>query len=365
MVFDPTKAGKSLCACGMVAETFGGLCDRCASLQTLGLTSQASSEEIENTYRTLVKVWHPDRFAHDPRLRKEAEEKLKEINGAHEYLLTHPKQEPPRRPEKPPIPERPFVPADFNFEGEETEEIRRILRRREKPKLPGILLKVGFALGGIAFIAILWLAGDSFLSSNEFTARAWDQLKLEVQHDVASHIGSAAATPTQPAPQPAPNPAPASSVAEATPPPAAAATKEKELSELRHSSPRAVVAAKPYITAGLTPAEVISVLGNPTSSTGEKMFYSASEIDFKNGQVAGWKIDPAAPIRVKLWSETPSVPGLTFGVGSSKSEVISAQGTPSFFSENDFGYGRSHVYFKDNRVTSWKESGSVPLRVAR
>src|SRR4051794_35062634 len=190
MAFDPTKAGKSLCACGMVAETFGGLCDRCASLQTLGLTPYATTDEIEDTYRTLVKVWHPDRFTHDPKLGKDAEEKLKEINGAHDFLLAHPKQAPPRPAEKPSIPERPFVPSDFDFEGEETDEIRRILRRREKSKVPGILLKAGFALGAIAFVAILWLAGDSFLSSNQFTARAWDQLKLEVKHDAAVHFGS-------------------------------------------------------------------------------------------------------------------------------------------------------------------------------
>ena len=108
------------------------------------------------------------------------------------------------------------------------------------------------------------------------------------------------------------------------------------------------------------------MLWNPTSSTGEKIFYSGSEIDFKNCRVAGWKIDPASPIRVKLWSETPAVPGLnTFGVGSTKSDVIAVQGTPTLFSDNDFGYGNSHVFFQNNRVTSWKDSGSVPLRVAR
>ena len=71
-------------------------------------TPHATTDEIENTYMTLVKVWHPDRFAHDPRLRKDAEEKLKEINAAHDYLLAHPKQAPPRPSEKPSIPERPF-----------------------------------------------------------------------------------------------------------------------------------------------------------------------------------------------------------------------------------------------------------------
>lgn len=360
MPFDPSKAGKSLCACGMVADTFGGLCDRCASLQTLGLTPHATTDEIEDTYRTLVKVWHPDRFAHDPRLRNDAEEKLKEINGAHDYLLANPKQAPPRHTEKPSIPERPFVSSDFDFEGEETDEIRRILRRREKSKVPLVLLRVGFALGAIAFVAILWLAGDSFLSSNQFTARAWDQLKLEVKHDAAVHFeSSSSSSQTQPVPAPPPSPTVA---AEA--PSSPAVPKEKLSSPQRptqHTS-----GAKPYITAGLTPAEVISVLGDPTSSSGEKMFYKRSEIDFKNGQVAGWNVDPAAPIRVKLWSDTPSVPGLdTFGVGSSKSEVIAIQGTPTLFSDNDFGYGNSHVFFQNNHVTSWKDSGSIPLRVAR
>ncbi|MBS1805388.1 MAG: DnaJ domain-containing protein [Acidobacteria bacterium] len=331
------------------------MCDRCVSLQTLGLTRDATPEEVENAYRTLVKVWHPDRFAHDPRLHKDAEEKLKEINSSHDYLLSHPKQTSSRLAEKPPIPERPFVPSDFEFEGEETEEVRRILRRGRKSNIPGILLKAGLALGAVAFLAILWLAGDSFLSNNQFTARAWDQLKLEVQHDFASHFGGGSSTqPSRSAP--IPSQPDAVGAAEATPP--------TPIGKAVAAQPQ-TSAAKPYITAGLTPFEVISVLGNPTSSTGEKMLYRNSEIDFKNGQVAGWKIDPASPIRVKLWSDSPSVPGLnTFGVGSSKSDVIALQGTPTLFSDNDFGYGSSHVYFQSNHVTSWKNSGSTPLRVA-
>jgi DnaJ domain len=360
MPFDPSKAGKSLCACGSVADTFGGLCDRCASLQTLGLTPHATTDEIEDTYRTLVKVWHPDRFAHDPRLRNDAEEKLKEINGAHDYLLANPKQAPPRPAENPPVPERPFVPADFDFEGEETDEIRRILRRRQKSNVPGILLKIGIALGAVAFVAILWLAGDSFLSNNQVTARSWGELKLELKHDFAVHFESSSSGSQT---QPVPTPLPPATAGVAETPSSPAVPKEKLASPQRPMQHTA--GPKPYITAGLTPAEVISVLGNPSSSSGEKMFYNRSEIDFKNGQVAGWNIDPAAPIRVKLWSETPSVPGLdSFGVGSSKSEVIAIQGTPTLFSDSDFGYGNSHVFFQNNHVTSWKNSGSVPLRVA-
>jgi COMPASS component SWD3 len=35
--------------------------------EILGLKTEASKEEIKQTYRDLVKVWHPDRFSHDPR----------------------------------------------------------------------------------------------------------------------------------------------------------------------------------------------------------------------------------------------------------------------------------------------------------
>jgi hypothetical protein len=56
------------------------------SYQTLGLEVGASQEQVKQAYRDLVNVWHPDRFSHDKRLRLVAQEKMKEINGAHEFL---------------------------------------------------------------------------------------------------------------------------------------------------------------------------------------------------------------------------------------------------------------------------------------
>jgi hypothetical protein len=98
------------------------------------------------------------------------------------------------------------------------------------------------------------------------------------------------------------------------------------------------------------------------------MFYKNSEIDFKSGRVAGWKIDPkSAPIPVRLWPDAGPVPGLTrFGIGSTKSDVINLQGTPTLFSDNKFGYGSSVVFFQNDHVVGWNEvPGSVRLRVAR
>ena len=60
----------------------GRMDDRQRYLSTLGLDPSATTGQVREAYRDLVKVWHPDRFEHDPRLRQKAQERLKEINEA-------------------------------------------------------------------------------------------------------------------------------------------------------------------------------------------------------------------------------------------------------------------------------------------
>lgn len=55
--------------------------------QVLGLRPGASEAEIKRTYRELVKKYHPDRYRDNP-LAELAEEKLREINEAYEYLMS-------------------------------------------------------------------------------------------------------------------------------------------------------------------------------------------------------------------------------------------------------------------------------------
>jgi nucleotide-binding universal stress UspA family protein len=50
------------------------------------LSHDFTRDELDQAYRDLVQVWHPDKYANNARLQLKAEEKLKEINGAYATL---------------------------------------------------------------------------------------------------------------------------------------------------------------------------------------------------------------------------------------------------------------------------------------
>jgi curved DNA-binding protein CbpA len=57
--------------------------------KVLELEPGASLEEIQQGYKDLALVWHPDRFPNHPRLQQKAHKKLQEINEAHQHLRSH------------------------------------------------------------------------------------------------------------------------------------------------------------------------------------------------------------------------------------------------------------------------------------
>lgn len=54
--------------------------------EVLGVSEDATEEEIKTAYRLLVKKYHPDRYEHGSREQAEAAEKLKEINAAYDMV---------------------------------------------------------------------------------------------------------------------------------------------------------------------------------------------------------------------------------------------------------------------------------------
>jgi curved DNA-binding protein CbpA len=59
------------------------------ALEVLALRPGATPSEIKEAYRDVVKVWHPDRFGSDLRLRQKAELQLKLINEAYRVLQSN------------------------------------------------------------------------------------------------------------------------------------------------------------------------------------------------------------------------------------------------------------------------------------
>ena len=69
----------------------------------LDLEPGADLSSVRQSYRQLVKVWHPDRFGSDQKLQTFATDKLKKINCAYESLVSF--IENGRKEESPPPPE--------------------------------------------------------------------------------------------------------------------------------------------------------------------------------------------------------------------------------------------------------------------
>lgn len=57
------------------------------ALETLELDVRAEWTDVQRSYRDLIRVWHPDRFASDARLQKKTEEQAKLLNGAYQCII--------------------------------------------------------------------------------------------------------------------------------------------------------------------------------------------------------------------------------------------------------------------------------------
>ncbi|WP_353932461.1 dynamin family protein [Okeanomitos corallinicola TIOX110] len=54
--------------------------------QILGLEPTVSFAEVKQTYKTLVKKWHPDLFVNQPQMQKQVQEKIRLVNAAYNIL---------------------------------------------------------------------------------------------------------------------------------------------------------------------------------------------------------------------------------------------------------------------------------------
>src|SRR5262249_21375532 len=126
------------------------------ALRVLGLERGATQQAIKDAYRDLIKVWHPDRFGSDARLREKAQDKLKEVNAAFEQLRGYSPSDSTRRAE----PARPQSPAEKPARAYRTPEAPPLKRAKSGRSRHVLMLVLTLALGGFVGTRLFMLRGN-------------------------------------------------------------------------------------------------------------------------------------------------------------------------------------------------------------
>ena len=314
----------------------------------------ASREEVKRAYRELVRVWHPDRFAHDPALQQKAQEKLKQINLAYEQICNGGIEEPRGR----------TASAESNATGAaenagssgsgtssnsssgQQEEARRQSTPHQPPQTNWARRFVQFAVT-VVIVTVL----KAVFSTNEHTN----------SRNVAYSVPYAQPGPVDHVFQP---PA-AQSKPETNDDVGVVEGNKVELAFTKTPepySPAASPTGRDLFTVGSTKDEVLAVQGTPSKFTDTTLTYGLSDVFFTNGRVVSWNQYATSPLKAELLPSTRVEAKAFFTVGSTKDEVLAVQGTPTKFNDTTLTYGLSDVFFANGKVVSWNQYATSPLK---
>ncbi len=371
------------CSCGTLIDAGYKQCPRCDAEQILGVETNATEKEVRSAFRLLAKAWNPENFKDDQKLKEAAESKLKDVNTAF-YFLTATSSERC-------LDERPcYVSQGKAAEGQSTDAASApgdASANNEAPALnpnafsllpsgdgiktfvkilpkPRTLLKIAALVFAIFLGGSIWtvIRAHNPLSAQAANVKvsnlrgapkaSEDTLLDEIEKDLQSLDPRESAQSTDPQ----------------TDQPAARNMNRAQKGKTHTTGQKdqaAICIVRPYVTLGATRDEVLAEQGTPTASSEDTLVYGKSELYFKNGAVAGWRIDPgSSQIRVKIVPQYTINPSPeNFSVGSSRDTVLAVQGTPTAFTEDKCEYGGSVIYFSNNKVVGWKnDPASTPLR---
>lgn len=287
----------------------------------LGVPPGASWKQLRQAYKKLVNAWHPDRFQQDIRQKKLAEEKTKEITQSYKELAEYYKKfgvlPLPVEEETPLAAENRTAPADpvdgphpdvKAAEAATVAPSAQVSKRRISKRHARTIAAMAL-LGSVYFIWQIapWEHQDNAPSNEEYDNQSSD------------HRHNADSTDAAPA--------------------------EKRF------------------TVGSSLGEVYAIQGVPTKTEKDIWYYGNSRVYFAKGKVLRWDENTDNPLRVDIVPGFEKANARSFGRGSTKEEVLAAQGRPDRDAGSVWDYGLSRVYFERDRVTGWHEAQYNPLRV--
>ncbi len=292
--------------------------------RVLGIQRGASWKQLRQAYKSLVNTWHPDRFQQDNRKRKLAEEKTKEITQSYKELAEYYKQfgvlPLSSKTAKTSITREEFAPQSVPGIRPAPES------RQTKPAAdskPAKIQKSWQSTLVTRIIAAMVVAGVAYYVW-QIDPTEYDDKPTEVEQH-----------------------------AEQT-------TDVKNNENLGHETP-----TDKQFTVGSTLGEVYTIQGVPTKTDNDIWYYGKSKVYFLKGKVSRWDENAENPLRIGITTGMDIPDAKYFGKGSSKKEVLTAQGTPDRDAGSVWDYGVSRVYFDNDRVTGWHETPLNPLKVRR
>jgi hypothetical protein len=379
-------------------------------LRTLGLEHGASRNEIRDAYRDLVKVWHPDRFPNDLKLRKKAEEKLKEVNAAFEHLKSSVDTPPARaasatkKPEDKPETQKHQETYDASKRTSQSasasakETTRPNASAQEPPRQdasapnfsnaarpqsysnarpqpptpePYRPINKGAPSAFFSFrriphwVVLAFSVAFTRMCIDSCTKPKPSENQIEMMNSYTEARNKAFNQLYS-----VPN-------IKVTPLTSPSSPKQNEkrsrntIPSLLHSSedrgensqqvPKSHLeqnnARDAYFSRGSTIDEVLALQGTPTSTIGNRYYWGYSTVDFSNARVIAWdNSELGRPLKVKMLSKGVAPTSGYFTMGSTIDEVLALQGTPTSTIGNRYYWGFSTVDFSNGRVIAWDNS---------
>lgn len=290
------------------------------ALEILGVGPDSTPQDIKLAYRDLAKVWHPDRFPNDSRVRRKAEEKLKEINHAYKVLqgydpVSRGRSRPNANRKTEPKPENEHQRPDDSEQYSSSPPFGRKGDGRTASPIPKFKNRIPRWAYIIGVILAIRVGGHLVeMSKTERTYRP--------------------STPTY-----APGPVVVKQP-DSFPPP-------------KSGDPKIVL-----------PPTGQDVITAPTIASPKQIDRISPDRPKASGSEIHGSAGPPIPAPTSaLREKTNRVPEGFFSLGSTKDEVLAIQGTPNEINDRYWKYGYSRVDFKGDRVVSWDVSPSSPLKV--